>query len=435
MDRSNTDGGDSKRKRIVKMVDAPQHLILENYAENYQGAVKIERLVFIAEHCPSLQTDAYRLALAEIKTNTLNTKRYRLLVPKLNAALEAHGQPLVEVDTQWIEQTESKVKRRFDELQADLKSYQSNLIKDSIRIGLHELADHQCSYGDLANALKNYLRAREYCSTAAQAVDNCLAVIRISHEINNMSHAASQITKAQSTPNAQNNAETMAKLQASLAITKLEANKYRLVAQIMTDINFSALANAHYENVIAANDVALYGGLCALASFDRQELKTKVLDNPNFRQYLELEPQVHELVLALYYAKYDKCMKLLDQWRNDFLLDMYLHGHVNNLYLQIRRRLLVQYVKPFQRVSLPRMVEAFDNYYTLEALTRELVHLISTKTLTARVDDEEKVLITYQEDTRYELYDTAIKLAETYEAQTHAMLLCMNLTKANLSAT
>ena len=77
--------------------------------------------------------------------------------------------------------------------------------------------------------------------------------------------------------------------------------------------------------------------------------------------------------------------------QNDFLLDMYLHGSVHNLYLQIRRRLLVQYVQPFQRVSLPRMVEAFGKFYTLNSLQKELAHLISSEKLEARIDDEEKV--------------------------------------------
>ncbi|KAI8050865.1 26S proteasome subunit RPN7-domain-containing protein [Syncephalis plumigaleata] len=434
MERSHTDGGDSKRKRIAKMVDTPQHLVLENYAENYQGHVKIERLVFIAERCPNLQVDAYRLALAEIKANTLDAKRYKQLIVKLNAALESHGQAPMEFDAQWVEQTETKVKRRFDELEADLKGYRSNLIKESIRIGLHELADHHYAYGDLTNALKNYSRAREYCSTAAQTIENCLSIIRISHEINNMSHIASQVSKAQSMPEAQENPIITAKLNASLAITKLETNKYKQVAQLMTDIDFASFTNAHYEDVVAPNDIAIYGGLCALATFNRRDLKSKVLDSTNFRQYLELEPQIRELILAFYYADYEKCMTLMDQWRNDFLLDLYLHSHVNTLYSQIQHALLVQYVKPFQRVSLARMVTAFGSHYTLESLEKELVYLISADVLNARIDDEEKVLTTYQPDIRYQLYDKAVKIAETYEAQTRAMLVCMKLAKINLAS-
>ena len=34
---------------------------------------------------------------------------------------------------------------------------------------------------------------------------------------------------------------------------------------------------SHYNEVIAPQDVATYGGLCALASFDRAELKVSIL--------------------------------------------------------------------------------------------------------------------------------------------------------------
>ncbi|KAM6580206.1 hypothetical protein CsatA_003980 [Cannabis sativa] len=63
----------------------------------------------------------------------------------------------------------------------------------------------------------------------------------------------------------------------------------------------------NYNEVIAPQDVAIYGGLCALASFDRTELKafnfsspgTK-LDNLNFRNFLELVPEVRELINDFY---------------------------------------------------------------------------------------------------------------------------------------
>jgi hypothetical protein len=45
-----------------------------------------------------------------------------------------------------------------------------------------------------------------------------------------------------------------------------------------------------YEEVISPQDVATYGGLCALASLDRKELKERVLDNITFRAALEARP-------------------------------------------------------------------------------------------------------------------------------------------------
>lgn len=44
----------------------------------------------------------------------------------------------------------------------------------------------------------------------------------------------------------------------------------------------------HYNEVIAPQDVATYGGLCALASFDRTELKVSVTFSSLFFRLLGL---------------------------------------------------------------------------------------------------------------------------------------------------
>ncbi len=54
----------------------------------------------------------------------------------------------------------------------------------------------------------------------------------------------------------------------------------------------SSELGSSFNNVIAAQDVALYGGLCALASFDRPDLRRHIVDNISFRELLELNPEV-----------------------------------------------------------------------------------------------------------------------------------------------
>jgi len=59
----------------------------------------------------------------------------------------------------------------------------------------------------------------------------------------------------------------------------------------------------------------VYGGLCALASFDRSELKSKVIDNAEFKQFLELEPHIRELIHGFYNSKYSVVLDILDKWK------------------------------------------------------------------------------------------------------------------------
>lgn len=76
--------------------------------------------------------------------------------------------------------------------------------------------------------------------------------------------------------------------------------------------------------------MAVYGGLCALATFDRQELQKNVIFSrydvthflhkqkvinfffSSFKLFLELEPQLRDIIIKFYHSKYASCLKLLD---------------------------------------------------------------------------------------------------------------------------
>jgi COP9 signalosome complex subunit 1 len=53
-----------------------------------------------------------------------------------------------------------------------------------------------------------------------------------------------------------------------------------------------------FNEVLSAEDVATYGCLCGLATFQREELKRRFFDGSNagtaFKEYLSLVPQVSE---------------------------------------------------------------------------------------------------------------------------------------------
>ena len=69
---------------------------------------------------------------------------------------------------------------KLEKLDNDLKNYKSNSIKESIRRGHDDLGDHFLDSGDLANALKCYSRARDYCTSGRHVVSMCVNVIKVS---------------------------------------------------------------------------------------------------------------------------------------------------------------------------------------------------------------------------------------------------------------
>ena len=50
-----------------------------------------------------------------------------------------------------------------------------------VQMGHNDLGDFYYDIGDLANAMKSYSRARDYCTTSKHIVDMCLNVIKVPH--------------------------------------------------------------------------------------------------------------------------------------------------------------------------------------------------------------------------------------------------------------
>ena len=145
---------------------------------------------------------------------------------------------------------------------------------------------------------------------------------------------------------------------------------------------------------ISPNDVAIYGGLCALASMERGELNKSVLESTNFRTYLELEPNIRRAITFFVNSRYTACLNILESYRADYLLDIHLQKHVDTLYHLIRSKSIVQYFIPFSCVTLDSLNQAFAG--PGKTIDKELVQMIQRKELDARIDTQNRVTFASQ---------------------------------------
>jgi COP9 signalosome complex subunit 1 len=205
----------------------------------------------------------------------------------------------------------------------------------------------------------------------------------------------------------------------------LEAKKYKLAARKFLEVG-PELANS-YNDVIASQDVATYGGLCALASFDRTELKNKVIDNFIFRIYLELVPEVRELINDFYFSRYASCLEYLGNLKANLLLDIHLHDHIETLYDQIRNKALIQYTHPFISVDLNMMASAFKT--SVAGLQKELETLITDNQIQARIDSHNKILYARHADQRNATFQKVLQTGREFDQDVRSMLLRANLIK------
>ncbi|XP_074200140.1 COP9 signalosome complex subunit 1 isoform X2 [Camelus bactrianus] len=414
-------------------------LDLEQYAASYSGLMRIERLQFIADHCPPLRVEALKMALSFVQ-RTFNVDMYEEIHRKLSEAARSSLRELqnapdaipesgVEpppLDTAWVEATRKKALLKLEKLDTDLKNYKGNSIKESIRRGHDDLGDHYLDCGDLSNALKCYSRARDYCTSAKHVINMCLNVIKVSVYLQNWSHVLSYVSKAESTPEiaeqrGERDTQTQAiltKLKCAAGLAELAARKYKQAAKCFLLASFD---HCDFPELLSPSNVAVYGGLCALATFDRQELQRNVISSSSFKLFLELEPQVRDIIFKFYESKYASCLKMLDEMKDNLLLDMYLAPHVRTLYTQIRNRALIQYFSPYVSADMRKMATAFNT--TVAALEDELTQLILEGLINARIDSHSKILYARDVDQRSTTFEKSLLMGKEFQRRAKAMIL------------
>mmetsp|Transcript_27249 Transcript_27249/g.45593 ORF Transcript_27249/g.45593 Transcript_27249/m.45593 type:complete len:412 (-) Transcript_27249:404-1639(-) len=393
---------------------------LEGYISNYTGHAKFQRLRFIAEKVGlPLELEALRMAADEVKKGE-NTALYSEIIEKIGGRLGDAYQ----IDKEWIAKVDRESAKRLEKLELELNQYKANLIKESIRMGHNDLGDFYYERGDLQSAFKSYVRTRDYCTTSKHIITMCLNVINVSFELGNYVHVTNYVQKAEQTPDVQDPV-VLAKLRCAAGLAGLENKKYKVAARKFVEVHAELLSKNNYSEVISPQDVALYGALCALASFDRSELKEKVIDNNVFRNFLELVPEVRELINDFYASRYASCLSYLDNLRPSLALDVHLHDHVDRLYKQIRHKALIQYTTPFISVNLSTMAQAFNT--TVTGIEKELAALIMDNQIQARIDSHNKILYARHADQRNTTFQKTLATGEAYVRDTHAMLLRASL--------
>ncbi|MCO5590025.1 hypothetical protein L7F22_043994 [Adiantum nelumboides] len=174
----------------------------ETYISAYKGRTKIDRLLFLAEKASSLRQPCASAALDLIITTTKDLGLYHRALYIRNTKGETDFPHLPkeerqDSDVEWCETTEKVNRIELEKLDLELRNYQNNLIKESIRMGYRDLGDHMRSVGNLHEAFKYYINTRDFCSTNEHLVEMCLNVIEVSLEMKEFNAIGGYVSKAE----------------------------------------------------------------------------------------------------------------------------------------------------------------------------------------------------------------------------------------------
>ncbi|KAI1469558.1 26S proteasome subunit RPN7-domain-containing protein [Daldinia caldariorum] len=406
--------------------DAPK-LDLDLYISNYKGRTRFERLLLIGQCSVPLCVDALKAAVAEAKRGK-DVQRYRDAFECIRVA--APDEPEAKWDEAWVTATEKANKTETHRLESELKGYKNNLVKESIRIGHRDLGEHLESIGDLNGASETYIKMRPDASTQSHIQDVGKHIISILLQKRDWAAVlanANKVLAVSPGSGEQNPEQPYQKMIYGLA--QLGEGRYYEAAKSFLEAGDPAGCQAH-NDVASPNDVATYGGLLALASMDRQELQARVLDNASFRNFLELEPHIRKAVSLFVNGRYSACLGILESYRNDYLLDIYLQAHVPAIFSQIRSKCIIQYFVPFSCVTLDSLNTAFAK--PGESIEPELVSMIRTGALNARINTIDRLLVATSTNSRAVMQKKALDSAKNYEKEVLERIRRMNIAAADL---
>ena len=361
------------------------------------------------------------------------------------------------------------------------------------QMGNEDLGAHLHAIGDLTAATKAYGRMRNYCTNPSHIASTSFRLIEVAVDQRSWlaaQSAANKVTSLQLTSEKEQ-AKARAKAQAAMGLAQMHMQDYLQAARSFVAIgSVSALSNS-FSEVIIPNDVAVYGGLCALASMDRGQLRANVLEKAEFRGFLELEPHIRRAINFFCAAKYSQCLALLESYRADYLLDLHLQSHVAGLYENIRSKSIIQYFQPFSCVTLDKIAETFFSASSVPGrittinpkdgngdvassttststvpilpssqgmlssaalstshasqsnpssqsraddslVESELARLISSKQLAAKIDLEHRVLVADHVDPRAAVHTQTMENLDRFKRQSHAKLMRMEFLRAGM---
>lgn len=392
----------------IEAVPAPPDFDLNAFASQYTGNTLVKRLMFLGLHCPDLAARAYRMAMNELRTGC-NTIFFHKLIEQAGPHLQVGSDDLA-----WAEQADRQWQHMHERLENDLAIHKTDLVKDNIRRFYLELGDLYSRRGDPVTALKNYASTRDYCSTVAQTAETCLQVVRASLESGNYIQANTYLQRALKLP-VVTHADPLIGLKLNVAhgIVKLEQRDYKECARSFVGLESLGKGEAAaLKELISAEDIARYGGLCAIATFGRDELRSRVIESPVFKEYLENSPVTEQLIMDFYHSRYGGVMDSLQKLRRHLLLDSRLSPHVPALYQSINDACVAQYLAPYLSVSLKTMADAFG--WTVPEAQKAAVALIVSGRIGGRVDMEKGTLHARTAESRRDGYQ---KLKRTFERQ------------------
>lgn len=385
------------------------------------GPIRLMRKIWAAKSDPSLLTSKTAELVEELKRDG-NATIYEMGFSK--SGLWSDAKTVLEKNRKEMEAFDRRIDMNRNDRKEEIKS-------------MVEAGDFALKTGLYADAAVKYNMALEqsrHVSTVSQMLPivkklNVVCVIQ-SQKIRTMDYVLRVLNAGSSPTEEDDRLRDVACVKAGVGAVSLASGDFRGAANMMCDPMCTIAMGTACNDLLLPQHVAMYGGLSALATFSRSELKSNVIDNDSFKDFLDASPDIGGLIRAFFDSDYDACMKLLSKIDAFCKSDLIVGRHWEKLRSKIVDNMMVQYFRPYSRARMDVMAKAFN--MSVEDIEKFVSKLIISKKMSARIDSENKVLIANAADERSATFDKVLANGEAFVDDIQTSLLRLSLKESGL---
>jgi COP9 signalosome complex subunit 1 len=384
---------------------------VKEYVDSFGGAwgpLMVARLEHITKVARELETKQAALDLARdyLRQNTRNVRQYTEICQEL-ADLDLP----VKEDKQWIDDTRQENMRLSERIQGG----DSSVVKISPGESIYGAqAEFYTSIGDYDSAIRKY----GFQMTDGERWERLVKQFEIMYVKGDLGGIRSLVNRLSKSANAPDSCRVS--LAIFRGVVELRAKEWGKAAGALLDLPDDGFDLNIATGVSRLEDVATYVGLCALASFSRQNLQFLLHKDPIFVSFTRGSHFVLQLIEAFLNLRMDEFSRLMNEHEWELRRDLYLHPTLTSLLRDIRDRAKIEYLRVHSKVSLGKMATTFGIAKT--DLIKDLISFVDTKSLNLKFDTEQEIAYLSPPDTAADLLSKARILVDAFERDAYARL-------------
>ncbi|QLG70213.1 hypothetical protein HG535_0A01510 [Zygotorulaspora mrakii] len=345
----------------------------------------------------------------ELRDSVLNIIKEEEMAPYYKYLCEQYlPRGTLDFDANLYKELLQKNELRIQELQKKLAKVEENdegeLEQAQCWINLGE---YYAQIGDRENAQKTLEKAMSRAISTGAKIDIMLTITRLGFFFNDQSYVKEKLEQINVMIEKGGDWERRNRFKTYKGVHCLAVRNFKEAAKLLVDslATFTSIELTSYESI------ATYASVAGLFTFERTELKSKIIDSPELLSLLTTTSalqSISSLTISLYTSDYSSFFPyLLESYDNVLLPCKYLNEHSDYFVRGMRRKVYAQLLDSYKTLSLRSMAGAFG--VSVEFLDNDLCKFIPNKQLNCVIDRVNGIVETNRPDNKNAQYHLLVK--------------------------